>query len=150
MLEATHGRVADPSLLGPILIGYDGSRSSRRALAYACGVARRARRPLLVAHVVSPYTDYESALPNSTAATLHDDSLAWLRSEASGEIDVDSVPLHLAAAHGRRARALARVAELHRAEALVIGAPEHRLHLAFGSVPGWLGRHARCPVIVVL
>ena len=35
------------------------------------------------------------------------------------------------------------------ADALVIGAPGRRWHHVAGSVPGWLARHAHCPVIVV-
>ena len=36
----------------PVVIGYDGSPSSRNALAYAAGMARRLARPLLVVYVV--------------------------------------------------------------------------------------------------
>jgi hypothetical protein len=32
----------------PVVAGYDGSQSSRNALAYAAGLARRLARPLLV------------------------------------------------------------------------------------------------------
>src|SRR5215469_12425720 len=35
----------------PVVAGYDGSESSRNALAYAAGVSRRLARPLLVVHV---------------------------------------------------------------------------------------------------
>ena len=35
------------------------------------------------------------------------------------------------------------------ADALVIGAPARIWHQVAGSVPGWLARHAHCPVIVV-
>jgi nucleotide-binding universal stress UspA family protein len=31
----------------------------------------------------------------------------------------------------------------------VIGAPTRRWHHVAGSVPGWLARHAHCPVMVV-
>ena len=34
-------------------------------------------------------------------------------------------------------------------DALVIGAPRHFWHHIIGSVPSWLARNARCPVIVV-
>ena len=39
----------------------------------------------------------------------------------------------------------------HRVEsdALVVGAPGRAWHHVAGSVPGWLSRHANCPVIVV-
>src|SRR6266542_12904 len=38
----------------PVMAGYDGSGSSRHALAYAAGMARRLGRPLLVAYITSP------------------------------------------------------------------------------------------------
>src|ERR1035438_3116464 len=38
----------------PVVVGYDGSRSSRHALAYAAGMARRLGRPLLLAYITSP------------------------------------------------------------------------------------------------
>src|SRR5580698_1855113 len=38
----------------PVVVGYDGSGSSRHALAYAAGMARRLGRPLLLAYITSP------------------------------------------------------------------------------------------------
>src|ERR1039457_397680 len=38
----------------PVVAGYDGSPSSRHALAYAAGMARRLGRPLLVVYICSP------------------------------------------------------------------------------------------------
>src|ERR1700729_112612 len=35
----------------PVVVGYDGTESSRHALAYAAGMARRLNRPLLIVHV---------------------------------------------------------------------------------------------------
>ena len=50
---------------------------------------------------------------------------------------------------GSPARELAAAADEFHADALVIGAPGHVWHHLAGSVPGWLARHAHCPVIVV-
>jgi len=45
-------RAAPPGELDhPVLAGYDGSRSSRHALAYAAGMARRLGRPLVLVYV---------------------------------------------------------------------------------------------------
>ncbi len=57
--------------------------------------------------------------------------------------------MYLIDAEGRPARALKRIAVRHRADALVLGAPRHRMWCVPGSVPVQLIRHARCPVIVV-
>ena len=46
--------------------------------------------------------------------------------------------------------AVARAAaDASSADALVVGASAHKLRNVAGSIPGWLARHARCPVIVV-
>jgi nucleotide-binding universal stress UspA family protein len=50
---------------------------------------------------------------------------------------------------GSPARELAAIAAEFSADALVIGAPRHFWHHLIGSVPSWLARNARCPVIVV-
>jgi nucleotide-binding universal stress UspA family protein len=50
---------------------------------------------------------------------------------------------------GSPARELAAAADEFHADALVIGAPGRLWHQLAGSVPGWLARHAHCPVIVV-
>jgi len=36
-----------------------------------------------------------------------------------------------------------------RADAIVLGAPARWVHRIAGSVPVWLTRHARCPVVIV-
>jgi nucleotide-binding universal stress UspA family protein len=64
----------------------------------------------------------------------------------TGQADVE---VHVRTRRGNPARELAAVAEEFSADALVIGAPRHLWHRIAGSVPGWLARHARCPVIVV-
>jgi nucleotide-binding universal stress UspA family protein len=53
------------------------------------------------------------------------------------------------ARRGNAAKELAAAADVSSADALVVGAPGHRLHHVVGSTPSWLARHARCPVIVV-
>ena len=41
----------DAKLDHPVVVGYDGSPSSRNALAYAAGVSRRLSRSLVIVHV---------------------------------------------------------------------------------------------------
>src|SRR6266498_3901336 len=53
-LPAGPGGGAATDLDHPVVAGYDGSGSSRHALAYAAGMARRLGRPLLVAYITSP------------------------------------------------------------------------------------------------
>jgi hypothetical protein len=55
MHDATDPRpphsIIPEAITAPILVGYNGSTSSRHALAYAAGMARRMARPLMLAHV---------------------------------------------------------------------------------------------------
>jgi nucleotide-binding universal stress UspA family protein len=118
-------------LVHPVIVGYDGSASARNALAYAAGTARRLGRPLLAVYV--------------TSSGVHRELLAELDDVAHlAELEV-----HVRIQRGSPARELAFLAAELSADALVIGAPTHVWHHLAGSVPGWLARHASCPVIVV-
>jgi nucleotide-binding universal stress UspA family protein len=134
----------------PVIAGYDGSASSRNALAYAAGVSRRLGRPLLVVYVCSSGV-YCEPLTGQVVGALRDTEAVerWLLSEldqVTGQAEVD---VHVRTRRGNPARELAAAAEEFSADALVIGAPGHFWHRVAGSVSGWLARHARCPVIVV-
>jgi nucleotide-binding universal stress UspA family protein len=134
----------------PVIAGYDGSLSSRNALAYAAGMARRLNRALLVIHVCSagiycePLTGQVIGLTERTS-----DLEKWLLSELDQVTDRAGLEVHVRTRRGSPARELAAAAEENGADALVIGAPAHIWHHLAGSVPGWLARHARCPVVVV-
>jgi nucleotide-binding universal stress UspA family protein len=136
-----------------VIAGYDGSASSRNALAYAAGVARRLGRPLLVVYVCSsgvycePLTGQVVGVPRDTEALER-----WLLGEidqVTGQAGNAEVEVHVRTRRGSPARELAAAAAEFTADALVIGAPTHFWHRIAGSVPGWLARHADCPVIIV-
>ena len=134
----------------PVIAGYDGSASSRNALAYAAGVSRRLGRPLLVVYVCSsgvycePLTGQVVGVPRDAEALEK-----WLLAELDQVTGHAEVDVHVRTRRGSPARELAAAAEEFSADALVIGAPKHIWHRVCGSVSGWLARHARCPVIVV-
>ena len=142
--------VAALRLQHPVIAGYDGSASSRNALAYAAGVSRRLGRPLLVVYVCSSGVYCEPLTGQVVGAVRDTEALErWLLSEldqVTGQAEVD---VHVRTRRGNPARELAAAAEEFNADALVIGAPRHFWHRVAGSVSGWLARHARCPVIVV-
>ena len=134
----------------PVIAGYDGSASSRNALAYAAGVSRRLGRPLLVVYVCSSGV-YCEPLTGQVVGALRDTEALerWLLTEldqVTGQAEVD---VHVRTRRGNPARELAAAAEEFSADALVIGAPGHFWHRVAGSVSGWLACHAKCPVIVV-
>jgi nucleotide-binding universal stress UspA family protein len=134
----------------PVIAGYDGSESSRNALAYAAGVSQRLGRPLLVVYVCStgvycePLTGQVVGVPRDAEALER-----WLLAELDQVTGHAEMDVHVRTRRGSPARELAAAAEEFSADALVIGAPKHIWHRVAGSVSGWLARHARCPVIVV-
>jgi len=143
-------RGATGALGHPVVAGYDGSPSSRHALAYAAGLSRRLGRPLLIVHVCSPGV-YCEPLTGQVIGAVRDRSETerWLLTELDEVCDRAGIDVCVATRRGSPARELAAAADETSADALVIGAPERRWHHVAGSVPGWLARHAHCPVIVV-
>jgi nucleotide-binding universal stress UspA family protein len=134
----------------PVVVGYDGSAPSRNALAYAAGLARRLGRTLLVAYITSPALFCEP-LTGQVIAPVRDsqETHRWLLAELDEVCDRTGLDVCIVTRQGSPARELAAAADEFHADALVIGAPGHVWHQLAGSVPGWLARHAHCPVIVV-
>jgi nucleotide-binding universal stress UspA family protein len=138
------------TLVHPVVAGYDGSASARNALAYAAGMARRLGRPLLVVYVTSPGVYCEPLTGQVVGLPRDNDALErWLLTELDAVADSGELEVHVRTRRGSPARELAAVASEFSADALVIGAPRRLWHHVAGSVPGWLARHASCPVIVV-
>ena len=134
----------------PVIVGYDGSASSRHALAYATGVSRRLGRPLLLVYVCSSGVYCEPLTGQVVGVARDAEALErWLLAELDQVTGHAEVEVHVRTRRGSPARELAAAAEEFSADALVIGAPRHFWHRVAGSVSGWLARHARCPVIVV-
>jgi nucleotide-binding universal stress UspA family protein len=134
----------------PVIAGYDGSASSRNALAYAAGLSLRLGRPLLVVYVCSSGVYCEPLTGQVVGVPRDADALErWLLAELDQVTGNAEVDVHVRTRRGSPARELAAAAEEFSADALVIGAPGHLWHRIAGSVSGWLARHARCPVIVV-
>ena len=134
----------------PVVAGYDGSASSRNALAYAAGLARRLTRPLLIVYVCSSGVYCEPLTGQVVGVPRDADALErWLLAELDQVTGPAEIDVHVRTRRGSPARELAAAAEEFSADALVSGAPKHIWHRVAGSVPSWLTRHARCPVIVV-
>jgi nucleotide-binding universal stress UspA family protein len=107
-------------------------------------------RPLLLVYVSSPGVYCEPLTGQIVGLARDAESLErWLLTELDQVTDPQEVEVHVRTRRGSAARELAAVAAEFSADALVIGAPRKFWHLLGGSVPGWLARHARCPVIVV-
>lgn len=133
----------------PILVGYDGSASSKHALVYAARQAGQEAQPLLLAHIHASTASYDTGFgwpdPPQDPAEL----VEWLQAELTELVDTRDLPVQIVEGSGHAARRIAELAAEHHVAAIVLGAPEHRLHHLIGSVPAWLSRHARCPVTIV-
>jgi nucleotide-binding universal stress UspA family protein len=134
----------------PVVAGYDGSQSSRHALAYAAGMARRLNRALLIVHVC-PAGVYCEPLTGQVVGMQRDrDELdRWLLTEFDQIADSTGLTVCVLTRRGSPARELAATATEFSADALVIGTSTRAWRHMSGSVPGWLARHAQCPVMVV-
>jgi nucleotide-binding universal stress UspA family protein len=134
----------------PVVVGYDGSASSRNALAYAAGFARRLGQPLLVVYVV-PFGVYCEPMTGQVVYPVREraELEPWLLGELDQTCDCEGLDVCVMTRRGNAARELAAAADSLCADALVVGAPSGRLHQLAGSIPSWLARHACCPVIVV-
>lgn len=137
----------------PVLVGYDGSESSRHALAYAAGMARRQGDYLIVVHVSQTQVASLGGIPLMPFAPgtvrVPGEDRNWLYGELAEVADITGLYVEVLERDGDPARELACLAAEKNADAVVIGAPEHLLHRFAGSVPAWLARHACCPVVIV-
>jgi nucleotide-binding universal stress UspA family protein len=139
-----------PMPIHPVIVGYNGSASARNAIAYAAGMAKRQGRPLLVLYALAPglycgpLAGHVVGLPDNIRALER-----WLLAELNELTDPAGLDVYVRTRLGHPAWELAAVAAELSADALVIGAPARFWHRATGSVPGWLTRHARCPVVIV-
>jgi nucleotide-binding universal stress UspA family protein len=155
--QPEHARPPDAEdFLHPVLAGYDGSEPSCHALAYAAGMARRLDRDLVVLYCTQtrlPPVGGFPFLPLTAAACLPDaadgDDMAWLKAELTEAADLAGLRVRIIERDGDPARELACAAAQYNSDAIVIGAPRRFVHRFAGSVPSWLARHARCPVVIV-
>lgn len=136
-------------LVQPVLVGYDSSAASRRALVYAAGLALRLDRPLLVLHVRYGCANDEVVSAYPAPGSAQTAPLLWLYDDLAAVPEINDVSIFVAQVRGRPGPSLRRAAAWSRAEALVLGAPRQRWHRMFGSQPSWLVRRALCPVITV-
>ena len=154
-MTGTPGACRDPAeqFTHPVLAGYDGSASSRHALAYAAGMARRLDGHLIVMHVIqtqiSALGGYGLTPAAAGAGLARENKPDWLCRELMEAADVAGLRVELLERDGDPARELASTAMERNADAIVIGAPERLMHRFTGSVPAWLARHAHCPVVIV-
>ena len=153
--QVTDSDIATRAVVGGgVVVGHDGSGCASEALAWAAGLAERARWPLHVVRAwriatapqpktwepgyVPPITDYERA--------VHDDLRADIAAQL-GEERAKGAQCHVV--HAPAVRALIEAAR--GADLLVVGARGRGgfAGLLLGSVSDQVTHHAPCPVTVV-
>ncbi|MGH3483669.1 MAG: universal stress protein [Nocardioidaceae bacterium] len=127
----------------PIVVGYDGSSDSERALDWAINAAAQRSCPLRLVAV----RDYESPrwLPQRAEDARHRAVQQLLTADHPGEVPVTVVePFEEPATHGL-------LREASDARMMVLGARGHGVlsGLLMGSVSQHLSRHADCSVVIV-
>ncbi len=112
-------------------------------------MARRIGQSLVVAYVTPGVFCEPMTGQVIVEQTAREETERWLLGELDQVCDRTGLDVSIVTRRGNPSRELAAVADAVCADALVIGAPGSLWHHIAGSVPGWLARHARCPVIVV-
>ncbi len=143
-------RSLDPVFQHGVVVGFDGSLSSERALAYAVGMARRSQCGLVIVHVANrlPATVWAGCEP-PVFVDLPDHRTEVLGLELACADFLTGVPWILIERGGDICHEIEEVGREYAADAIVVGTTHGLLGKIFGSVSGRLARRANRPVIVI-
>jgi len=137
-----------------ILVGADGSRTSLRAAAYACGPAQRQGCQLVFAYAV-PLGGWGWAIPGVGPVLQRtlDELESVLRNEVRQLAEDAQVPVAFVSRRGDPYPCLCAIADEVRADIVVVGASSQVRRLFGGSVGGSVGgrliRRGHWPITVV-
>ncbi|MEV0274037.1 universal stress protein [Hamadaea sp. NPDC050747] len=133
-----------------ILVGIDGSETSMRATAYACGMARRQHSQLAVVYVAEPNA-WTSLITGAAAAQQRtfDELETELRREVRQLAEEMRVPVTFLTRRGDPYGELRAAADDLKADAVIVGASVQPGHRLVGSVAARLVRTGKWPVAVV-
>jgi nucleotide-binding universal stress UspA family protein len=140
--------------LPAIVVGFDGSRTSMRASAYAVGLARRQRARLVAVYVgsVAPRCITEPSVGPFIVAehrAAFERTVASLRKEAEELAYEQDIAVTFVATHGDSFTEIHRIAEEVSADAIVVGASTKAVHRLAGSLAVRLVRSGKWPVTVI-
>ncbi len=140
----------DPAFQHGVVIGFDGSVSSERALSYAIGMARRSGSGLIIVHVANrlPATVWAGCEP-PVFVDVPDHRTEVLGLELACADHLSEVSWILVERGGDICHELEEVGREYSADAIVVGGTHGIIGKIFGSVAGRLARRAQRPVIVI-
>ncbi len=140
----------DPAFQHGVVVGFDGSVSSERALAYAIGMARRLHSGLIIVHVANrlPATVWAGCEP-PVFVDVPDHRTEVLGLELACADYLSEVSWILVERGGDICHELEEVGREYSADAIVVGGTHGVIGKLFGSVAGRLARRAQRPVIVI-
>ncbi|MFD5870609.1 MULTISPECIES: universal stress protein [unclassified Streptomyces] len=140
----------DPAFRHGVVVGFDGSMSSERALAYAIGMAHRHGSGLIIVHVANrlPTTVWAGCEP-PVFVDVPDHRTEVLGLELACADYLAEIPWVLVERGGDICHELEEVGREYSADAIVVGSTHGIVGRIFGSVAGRLARRAQRPVIVI-
>jgi nucleotide-binding universal stress UspA family protein len=133
-----------------IMVGIDGSDTSMRAAAYACGLARRQQSQLIVLFVAAPNA-WTASVTGAGAAMQEalDELAAELRRDIRAVAEELRVPVTFVIRRGDPYIELRRMADEFKADTVVVGSSMSTGHRILGSIATRLVRQGKWPVVVV-
>lgn len=140
----------DPAFRHGVVVGFDGSTSSERALAYAIGMARRSGSGLIIVHVANrlPTTVWAGCEP-PVFVDVPDHRTEVLGLELACADYLAEVPWILVERGGDICHELEEVGREYSADAIVVGSTHGIVGRIFGSVAYRLAKRAQRPVVVI-
>ncbi|GAA3851956.1 universal stress protein [Streptomyces lannensis] len=140
----------DPAFKHGVVVGFDGSTSSERALAYAIGMAHRSGSGLIIVHVANrlPTTVWAGCEP-PVFVDVPDHRTEVLGLELACAEHLAEVPWILVERGGDICHELEEVGREYEADAIVVGSTHGIVGRIFGSVAGRLAKRAKRPVVVI-
>lgn len=127
----------DPAFRHGVVVGFDGSTSSERALAYAIGMAKRSGSGLIIVHVANrlPTTVWAGCEP-PVFVDVPDHRTEVLGLELACADYLAEVPWILVERGGDICHELEEVGREYAADAIVVGSTHGIVGRIFGSVAG--------------
>lgn len=146
----TARHACDPAFRHGVVVGFDGSLSSERALSYAIGMARRTHSALIIVHVANrlPATVWAGCEP-PVFVDVPDHRTELLGLELSCADHLAEISWVLVERGGDICHELEEVGREYEADAIVVGSTQGLVGRVFGSVAGRLARRAQRPVVVI-